>query len=279
MKRTISAITRGLLGRRHTARLGRFLYNEACLSSGNDPATNGELLVQDYACAWAKTTAPPFTVVDVGANVGEWSREFSKRLSAAGVTHVVHAFEPFPETYATLSRNLTAWNLTRTVRTHNLALSSAGGEHEFFSLGSGIGQNSLHPIPEAGAGAVRTTVTRTTLDDTATTFDISTIHVMKIDTEGHDLEVLIGAKTMLESGRIRLIQFEYNHRWIMARRYLRDAFELLMPLGYRIGMETRLGVEYYDRWLPELESFRENNFLAAKGDDAALFPVVRPWMV
>ena len=57
--------------------------------------------------------------------------------------------------------------------------------------------------------------------------------LVKIDTEGHDLTVLRGARAMLAEHRIAVVQFEYNHRWVFARAFLRDAFEFLADLGYR----------------------------------------------
>lgn len=57
-------------------------------------------------------------------------------------------------------------------------------------------------------------------------------------------------------------QFQYNHRWIHARAFLLDAFELLTPLGYRLGKLTPFGVEFYPHWDPELETFVEGNYIA-----------------
>ena len=68
---------------------------------------------------------------------------------------------------------------------------------------------------------------------------------MKIDTEGHDLTVLRGARTLLADHRVAVVQFEYNHRWVFARAFLRDAFDFLASLGYLVGKLTPKGVEFY----------------------------------
>ena len=80
-----------------------------------------------------------------------------------------------------------------------------------------------------------------TLDDYCASVGIETIDLLKIDAEGHDHLVLAGAGALLERGAIEIIQFEYNYRWIGARRYLNDAFDDLGPLGYKIGKITRRG--------------------------------------
>lgn len=103
------------------------------------------------------------------------------------------------------------------------------------------------------------------------------IALVKIDTEGHDLAVLRGAVPLLSAGRIAAIQFEYNHRWVFARAFLRDAFELLQSAGYRLGKLTPLGVEFYPGWDPELESFVEGNYVALTARAAAMVPAVSWW--
>ena len=59
-----------------------------------------------------------------------------------------------------------------------------------------------------------------------------------------------------------MAQFEYNHRWILGRFFLRDAFELVQAFGYRVGKLTPRGVEFYPGWDPELETFVEGNYVA-----------------
>jgi FkbM family methyltransferase len=276
MKRQLSGAVRAILGRTNTARLGRFLYGEACLAAGLYPDTLCDRLVQESVCRSAIQAGKPLVLIDVGANIGEWSRSFSQALTAAGITHRIHAIEAFPETYSTLVRNLNDWGLSEIVIPFQGALSSAPGEHTFYSLGANIGQNSLHPIPGAEGISKTTSVTCYRLDDLLDSWGIPDVAYLKIDTEGHDLNVLQGTSKWLATGRIPLLQFEYNHRWVVSRYFLRDAFEFLVPFGYRLGRITRLGIEFYEAWHPELETFREGNFLAAQGDAARTFPTI-PW--
>ena len=55
---------------------------------------------------------------------------------------------------------------------------------------------------------------------------IAQIDFLKIDTEGHDFRILLGAKDMLEQNRIKYIQFEY---WDGVRKFhdmLSDKYEM-----------------------------------------------------
>ena len=92
-----------------------------------------------------------------------------------------------------------------------------------------------------------------------------------------DADELEAVMERFVAGRIDVLQFEYNWRWIDARYFLKDAFALLLPLGYLIGKVTPAGVEFYDRWHFELETFREANFVAVKSVLKAKLPQVRWW--
>jgi hypothetical protein len=101
--------------------------------------------------------------------------------------------------------------------------------------------------------------------------------LVKVDAEGHDLAVLRGSSRLFADQRISIAQFEYNHRWVYSRSFLCDAFELLQPLGYRVGKLTPLGVEFYPSWDPDLETFIEGNYVACVPTVAARLPSVRWW--
>ena len=109
------------------------------------------------------------------------------------------------------------------------------------------GTNSLYPVPGASQAAQENVVT-ITLDSYADQSGVARFALVKIDAEGHDLAVLHGARALLAEHRITVAQFEYNHRWILARFFLRDAFEFLLALGYRVGKLTPRGVEFYPGW-------------------------------
>lgn len=261
------------LGRRNLVRIGRFLSNRARLDVLNDMRTNGELLVLERSVG-AQGHGKEFVALDVGANVGEWTCALVERLSAKSIPSRVYAFEPVASTRLLLERNVFKTR-EACVTVVPAALSNVAGVRAMFIVGEGAGTNSLH------AGDQPLSRTEDVMVDTVDGFcareDISHIDLMKVDTEGHDFAVLQGSLGMLGRSAIDVVQFEYNHRWVFARRFLRDVFAFLEPLRYRLGKVTPFGVEFYDSWHPELETFREGNYLACQDAIAGRFPAVRWW--
>ena len=41
-------------------------------------------------------------------------------------------------------------------------------------------------------------------------------------------------------------------------------FELVQPIGYKLGKVTPKGIEFYEAWDPELETYREGNYVACR---------------
>jgi hypothetical protein len=139
-----------------------------------------------------------------------------------------------------------------------------------------LGTNSLYPTAN-DAAAVPEQITVERSDTYCRRHKITHIDILKIDAEGHDMEVITGARDMLEKGEIDILQFEYNRRWIDARHFLQDAFHFMMPLGYCLGKLTPRGVEFYDQWDFELETFREANFVAVRPELSRALPQVKWW--
>jgi hypothetical protein len=139
------------------------------------------------------------------------------------------------------------------------ACSSSPGVGTLHVVGVGAGTNSLTCAEQTAAVEQ---VELTSIDDYCHAFDIDHISLLKIDAEGHDSAVIRGAIRMLQQKSIDVLQFEYNQRWIFSSAFLRDVFNLLGPLGYAIGKVTPDGVEFYERWDWELETFREGNYIA-----------------
>ena len=240
----------GVVGRRRLAQFARLLTNEVRLDVANDIGTNGETLVQRAA----RTLEDPI-VLDVGGHYGEWSVSL---LSQAGHAPLLHVFEPSAH-----SAGLARGNLGSRAQVHQLALSDHVGESDLFIVHEGAGSNSIVPFTDRrGAPGETERVAVGTLDDFCSARDLRHLSLLKIDAEGHDLAVMRGAVRMLQARAIDMIQFEYNHRWIDARAFLLDAFELLQGHGYQMGKVTPRGIELYSTWHPELEKFTEGNYLA-----------------
>jgi FkbM family methyltransferase len=145
-------------------------------------------------------------IFDVGAHVGATSKELLSFFSGAKV----HAFEPHGASYKRLLSEVSHPRFTG----HHLALSDKAGSLQFYEYGLESTVNSLVPNAQYavkhGATAVETTVVATTTDTFCDENKIDHISLLKIDTEGNDLNVLKGAKNMLSQGKIDFIYFEFN---------------------------------------------------------------------
>jgi FkbM family methyltransferase len=261
-------------GRRQVVRAARFVLRRACLDVPNDLRTNGESSLQ----RWVLRFAPPgqrIHVIDVGANVGRWSAAILAATGQAGRSADLdlHAFEPSAYTFQRMEATLHGQQVTL----HQMAASDRTGWSLLHVVAPGAGTNSLHTPPDGLPVRSTEEVPVTTLDSYAAAAGLGDLALVKIDTEGNDLCVLRGARELFAGQRISVAQFEYNHRWIAARCYLRDAFDLLSPLGYRIGKLTPMGVEFYSSWDPELETFVEGNYVACRESAAQRLPAVRWW--
>ena len=262
------------LTRRRVVRAARFILRRACLDVPNDMGSNGELWLQREVL----TGSPPghkIHVIDVGANVGRWSVAMLSAAQKLGRLDDLdlHAFEPSSYTFARLSETVSG----PSVRLNNAALSDRSGLSSLNVIAPGAGRNSLHEVSGGLEDFVTEEVTTTTLDTYAEDAGLDHIAFVKVDTEGHDLAVLGGAQHLLAARRIKIVQFEYNQRWVYARSFLRDAFELLVPIGYRVGKLTPRGVEFYPGWDADLETFVEGNYVACTAEMSEALPAVTWW--
>jgi FkbM family methyltransferase len=271
---TCTDIACATMGRGQVVRAARFVLRRARLDVANDLTSNGESSLQQ----WILREFPfgrRAHVIDVGANVGRWSAAMLATARRAGRLAAVdlHAFEPSAETFGRLSRQLRG----QPVRLHKAALSDHVGWAELHVVAPGAGRNSLHRQADPDPGGVTEIVATTTLDCHAEHTGADHVTLVKVDAEGHDLAVLRGGRNLIAGHRIWAAQFEYNHRWIDARAYLRDAFELFAPYGYRVGKLTPGGIEFYSAWDPELETFVEGNYVACLPGLAERLPAVAWW--
>ncbi len=152
------------------------------------------------------------TVFDAGANVGDLTLLFSRFV---GETGSVHAFEPCGAAFERLSAVSRAASL-RNVRLNQLALAEEEGtvllhiyDDEYMSWNT----RALRPLENYGINVKpRATeeVPSTTVDFYCERNGVTEIDLLKIDVEGAELQVLMGARRMMSEKRVRCMTFEFG---------------------------------------------------------------------
>jgi FkbM family methyltransferase len=250
-----------------------------CLRESNDPKLWGDV----YAIApevspplllvggerWALENFLPETGVmfDVGAHVGAWTQSVLARNPNLNV----HLFEPTPNTYQKLLRLLTCTQADRlamgqlicnplavsntetTLRFHaykDSGLNSLYRRNRDLEINLGLGSPSAINLPT------------TTLDAYCDRLGIHHVHFVKIDVEGAELDVLQGAKNLLQHELIDFIQFEYGGTYQDAGISFGEVHDFLDSYNYFIFVLNDDGMEWIPYYDISLEDYNYKNFLA-----------------
>ncbi len=141
-------------------------------------------------------TDPARAAVDVGGNHGLYAGRLAR------ICPRVHCFEPQPALAMELQEKL-----PRNVTIHSMALSDREGSAELRIPPEDDGRASLHPGSPVQGETLRVPLRR--LDDVVS----EPVGFVKIDVEGHEMEVLRGAEHILRRDRpTLLIESEAAHQ-------------------------------------------------------------------
>jgi FkbM family methyltransferase len=187
------------------------------------------------------------TIFDVGAHIGITALEFGDEFPDARV----YAFEPGVSNFLRMKSNLIGKPATIL---HRIGFSSQPGTA---SLLCEPEHPSMARLVE-GESDNTETITLDTIDRFCGNNGVKQIYLMKIDVEGHELQVLSGAQGLLSNGRISIIKLEVAiDPDLDYHTPMFDVCEFLHPLGYRL-----FGL--YDEWeCPLTNSPRLRRFDAA----------------
>jgi FkbM family methyltransferase len=248
-----------LFARKRLYRLNRGLFHASIRGMGvlnhKDRVVSGE---RSFLIGYLASIDKP-VVLDVGANVGDFSAE----VLSANANALIYAFEPHPETFGRLAaRFAERKNLTPV----NAACGSSHGDLTLYDFEESVGSSkaSLH------AGVIaeihrrkhyQRDVKVVDLDTQCAERDISEVHLLKVDTEGHELEVLKGAERLIRENRIKAIQFEFNEMNVISRVFFKDFIDLLP--NYRFFRMLRDGLVPTEPYAPLwCELFAFQNIIA-----------------
>jgi FkbM family methyltransferase len=141
----------------------------------------------------ADRVKPGMTCFDIGANIGEMTLHFARRV---GPTGRVYSFEPAPAVRARLQAHVDRNPHAKVVHLSPAALSNRTGTAEFAFASEGISNQGMGSLVNRSADLLsnRCSVPTLTIDQFVAEQGISRIDVMKIDIQGAEPLLLEGGK-------------------------------------------------------------------------------------
>jgi FkbM family methyltransferase len=246
--------TQRLLARLGPHRLGK-LERQAQLAQGKNwgsaTASQEVIVIRELLGAAADG---PLEVLDVGA----WTREALRALPQARI----HAFEPSEAAFGALS---SAFGADARVTLHRFARSDSDGLATLCANdpGSGIGSLTMRRLDHIGVEMSHQEMIATrTLESWADEAGLGTSDVLKLDVEGHELDVLRGAGRMLDG--VRVLQFEFGGCNIDTRTYYQDFWYLLTDAGFRLHRLGPTGLRAIPEYSEYEETFVTTNYFASR---------------
>jgi FkbM family methyltransferase len=181
---------------------------------------------------------------------------------------IVHAFEPGKVAFNGLQANTSSY---RCLKLNNFGLGAERSEMtlHYSEPGSALASLTKRRLDHYRRKSsepdtpLSETVQIDTLDNYCKENGIEKIDLLKIDVEGHELDVLAGATEMLSSGKVRFLTFEFGGCNIDTRTFFQDYWYFfkkfpgaeiyrLTPSGYMLPIK---------KYLETQEQFRASNFL------------------
>lgn len=208
------------------------------IASNGDVESFDSSLVKDILMSFKDK----YIFYDIGANTG-W---YSMLAALLNKRSSVYSFEPVTEHVDCLKESITLNRFDDRVIIHPVALSNTNGEASILLAGSGSSlEKEFLPVNEG----VRIIQTKT-LDSLVKMYNIPFPDFIKIDVEGHEYKVLLGAKEVLsKSTPILFIEIAKTlkniHRNFVHKDY-EAIFSLLFSLGYEPFIVKNDTLEKFD---------------------------------
>ncbi len=176
-----------------------------------------------------KMIKPGFTVVDIGANIGETTLMFSRLVGEPGK---VIAFEPSPPTFKKLLKNISLNNINN-IHAHQLALGDANkiaNLYTVFEINSGM--NRL--LENVDISYNSSPVEVVSFDSFVEKNNSLRIDFIMMDAEGYELKVLRGAEQTIKKNKPAMFIELDNENLKEHNNSAAELVSYLNGLGYTI---------------------------------------------
>lgn len=230
------------------------------IGTGTHAELSGEKGVFNLLC---KRFQSPYCIFDVGSNMGQYLNLIVSRMGEE--CSDIHCFEPGQETFSALRNS--APNSSK-IKLNNCALGQIEGEAQlhYDEKTSGLASLTKRKLDHFNIYFEKSELVKIdTIDNYCARNNIRRIHLLKIDVEGHELDVLAGAKNMFEQQAIDVVTFEFGGCNIDTRSFFQDFYYFFHNVGMKIYRITPSGyICPIESYTEILEQFRTTNFVAAK---------------
>lgn len=196
------------------------------------------------------------TIVDAGANVGQSIAKYKSIFPNS----IIHSYEPSLKIFPELKQNASKYS---GVSVYNKALGSKPGKIVFYQYEDHVNSSALPMGKDLSQHNTysETEVECSTLDIEAGLAGIDHINILKIDTQGFDLEVLKGAQKLIDARKVDIVLIEHIVAELykdgpayseQVRFFEQNDFKLVV--SYRLNMDKGM-VTWFD------SVYRRSSFL------------------
>ena len=230
------------------------------IGAGGDVDDSGEVAVMRHL---ARNRKSNLVVFDVGANCGQFLNLAVSQLG--GRLGAIHSFEPAAATFAALQQARPAHP---GVVLNHCGLGAAAGTAELYydEEKSGLASLTRRDLGFRDIQFARhETITLSTLDAYCTEKRVPHIDWLKLDVEGHELDVLRGGIDLIARRAVDLVTFEFGGCNIDTRIFLRDFHQFFSARGMQLYRLTP--GRYFSRirrYRETEEQFATTNFVARR---------------
>jgi FkbM family methyltransferase len=232
------------------------------IGSGSKVSASGEKMI---FYALKQNLQPPYCIFDVGSNKGQFLNSIIENLSSDDF--FVHCFEPGHESHKILVENFPQDDR---IKLNNLGLGQERGEAVLYydKPGSGIASLTKRNLDHFGIEfSTKETIAIDTVDNYCSEHSIKKIDLLKVDVEGHELDVFTGAKKMFDMRAIEVVTFEFGGCNIDTRTFFQNFWYFFAEVNMKISRITPTGYFYPIESYKEIdEQFRTTNFIALKNE-------------
>jgi FkbM family methyltransferase len=180
----------------------------------------------------------------------------------AGYDFSVHCFEPSKETFAQLT---SAIGKDNRCLLSNVGLGKKEESLTLYSDSPTSGCASLTKPSFERAFRYEQNIKIVTMDDYCNKNKIEKVNWLKIDVEGHEIDVLRGSENMFKDKKIENVYFEFGFPAIESRVFIRDYFEFFRDHGMDMFRVTMAGsLVPLKKYRGSYEQFRASSSYFAK---------------